>query len=241
MNTLEHKIVAFEANKLVFAEDCPLEKVYYHLDGKVSLWKKQKRLVDLSAVSILGIEGYFNRTDRYLYSLKTETDCRFALYSLTKMQEILISRPQFGEMVLENLSQQLTRLWKCLGSMQYREESPYYVGDIRTYAPDDLIIQEGDSSTEVYRIVSTDLGLEVSKQGTKLAILDKPGQFFGEMAALLKEERSASVKSLGQTVLEVYPGEFLSHMIEDYPEFAQGLVQGLGQRLEEANRLLLKR
>ncbi len=241
MNLSQHRIVAFEADHLVFAEGCPLEMVYQLLEGRVGLWKRQKRLMDLSAVSILGIEGYFTRTERYLYSLKTETDCRFALYSPDKVQEALFSRPQFEEMVLENLSKQLTWLWKFLGDMQSREESLYYVGDIRTYAPGEFILQEGDTSTEIYRIVSTDLGLEVSKQGTKLAVLNEPGQFFGEMAALLKERRSASVKALGQTVLEVYPGEFLSHMIEDYPEFAQQLVHGLGQRLEKANRLLLNK
>lgn len=239
MGPAHHEIVALSADQFVFVEDAPLECVYHLLDGKVSLWKKKKKFLTLSKACVLGIEGFFNNSEKYVYTVKTETDCRCAVYGPDQVQELMYSSSRFVDMVVASLSEHLTWVCELLGHVGASQTPTYYAADIRTYVPGEYVIREGEISREMYRIISTDKGLEVSKQGTRLAVLREPGQFFGEMAAVLKEVRTASVQTLGRTVLEVYPEHFLSVVLQDYPEVAQNLVTGLSQRLHGANQLLV--
>lgn len=99
-------------------------------------------------------------------------------------------------------------------------------------------MQDGERSKEIYRIISTDKGLEVVKNGNQLAVIREPGEIFGEMACLLNEGRTAGIRSLGNSVLEVYSPEQLLAMLSDYPDFSLRLVTTLAQRLAKTSREL---
>ena len=107
---------------------------------------------------------------------------------------------------------------------------------MRFYSDNEVIIEEGSQRSEFYRLVSTEGGLRICIQGKEITRLNKPGEFFGEMEALLGLPRQATVTSVGESVVQVYPGDQLPTMVEFYPEVALQMIRGLASRLMDINR-----
>ena len=70
--------------------------------------------------------------------------------------------------------------------------------------------------------------------------LANPGEFFGELASLLDQERSASIISKGSSVVQVYSADNLQDMIEEHPELAMRIISTLAKRLSQATRKIGK-
>jgi type IV pilus assembly protein PilB len=116
---------------------------------------------------------------------------------------------------------------------------PYLLNpDIEKYHDKDVIIREGNNDVDFFRLVQG--SLSVIKNGKKLAIITEPGEYFGEMAALLGEPRSASVVSNGRTVVKRFPGDKLSEVILKYPDVGKHFFETLGSRLDHANQVSVK-
>ncbi len=77
----------------------------------------------------------------------------------------------------------------------------------------------------------------VVKQGKKIADIVQPGEYFGEMAAISGEPRSASIISKGRSVIKRFPGGKLDEVIGKYPEVAKHLFEVIVNRLDGANRI----
>ena len=112
---------------------------------------------------------------------------------------------------------------------------------IQTYQDGEFIFQEGDQTQEMY-IVQTGKVEILKKNGANeftLASLER-GEFFGEMALLNSEERSASAKSVGKTTLLIIaPGGFLLKIRRD-PTFAFEMLQIMSVRIRAGNKKLLE-
>jgi len=114
--------------------------------------------------------------------------------------------------------------------------------DIREYGNRDVIIAEGTYGTEIYKLYQTEGGLEVLKKGVKIGLITKPGEYFGEMSFILNETRSATIRSIGKSVIEVIPVQEggLEKLIHENPDIADKIITGLAQRLKQANLMLVK-
>jgi type IV pilus assembly protein PilB len=116
---------------------------------------------------------------------------------------------------------------------------PYLLNpDIESYQDKDVIIREGNNDLDFFRLVQG--CLSVIKNGKKLAVITEPGEYFGEMAALLGEPRSASVVSNGRSVVKRFPGGKLIEVIQKYPDVGRHLFETLGSRLDHANQVTVK-
>ena len=73
------------------------------------------------------------------------------------------------------------------------------------------------------------------RSGEYAGNLGSAGKLFGEMAAVFEQPRTATIRSLGQSALEVSPSPMLPHIVSDYPELSWRIIQGLSQRLNTAN------
>lgn len=235
---MKRKIVTYPSGETVFIQGARTEAVYHLLGGRVSLWDKKERLMELEPIHILGLEGCYNRTQCYPYSVRTETESRLIAYDHDQIPEIFFQNPQLGRLSLESLVQQLERHRALMKKQSPAEEGTFFAGDIQIFGPGEYVLKEDEWSTHMYRIISTSEGLEVSKKGKILAVIEQPGEFFGEMAAVSKAPRTASVRSLGESVLEVYPGDILPRVLEDYPEMTMRIITALSERLTEADKLL---
>jgi len=121
-----------------------------------------------------------------------------------------------------------------------KEAMPAYLvnPDVERYEDGDVIIHEGNKDIDFFKLVKG--SLIVAKQGKKIAQITQPGEYFGEMAAISGEPRSASIISKGRSVIKRFPGDKLLGIIQKYPDVAKHLFEILVSRLDQANKVTLK-
>jgi CRP/FNR family transcriptional regulator, cyclic AMP receptor protein len=122
-------------------------------------------------------------------------------------------------------------LFSGLGNRQLRElVRQSFVAE---YVHGDVVLMAGDRPDFLYVILSG-----------AARVIGKPaahhlsnGDYFGELALLDDEPRSASVVADGELHVIKIPAAALREAIERDPEIAVRLMQELGQRLRRAERL----
>lgn len=98
----------------------------------------------------------------------------------------------------------------------------------KTYNSGDVIVRQGEKALGFYLVVEGKV--DVEKAGKIVATLG-PGQFFGEMALLDEEPRTASVKAATRSrCLVVYSWEFWASVGKD-PEALRSLLKESVRRL----------
>ena len=88
------------------------------------------------------------------------------------------------------------------------------------YTPGDYIFHKGDFGTEMY-FISRGTVEVVSEDGSQVYATLTEGHFFGEIALLLSQPRTASVRALDFCDLYMLDKETFSRIIENYPEFSR--------------------
>lgn len=143
---------------------------------------------------------------------------------------------------LEKVRQGVTSLEEVLKKTTITKEAlPAYLvnPDVETYEDREVIIREGNKDSDFYKLVRG--AVYVVKGGRKIAEISEPGEYFGEMAAITGEARSASILSKGRAVIKRFPGDKLMDVIEKYPEVAKHLFSVLANRLNATDRILVNR
>ncbi len=142
---------------------------------------------------------------------------------------------------LEKVRQGVTSIQEAMRRTVAHEESlPAYLinPDEEVYEDGDMIIREGNSDIDFFKLIRG--SLTVVKGGKKIAELTEPGEYFGEMAAISGELRSASVISKGRTTVKRYPGDKLEEIIHKYPEISAQLFTTMTSRLQKSNQITVK-
>jgi len=98
----------------------------------------------------------------------------------------------------------------------------------REYAPGDLIVSRGDSGVGFYLVAEG--GVSIEKRGRTVATLG-PGEFFGEMALLYEQSRSADVRAVGPTRCLVLSPAMFWGAVGDDPEALRTLLRETVRRL----------
>ncbi|MCG8635816.1 MAG: type IV-A pilus assembly ATPase PilB [Desulfobacterales bacterium] len=120
-----------------------------------------------------------------------------------------------------------------------KEALPAYLvnPDVENYEDKDVIIREGNTDIDFFKLVQG--AVYVVKGGKMIAEITQPGEYFGEMAAITGDARSASIVSKGRCKLKRFPGDKLGEIIEKYPEVAKHLFSVLADRLHEADKKIV--
>jgi CRP-like cAMP-binding protein len=107
------------------------------------------------------------------------------------------------------------------------------------FEPGHVLFQEGDEGEDMYIIQSGRVAIKkrVKDGETTLAVLEK-GDFFGEMAILERQPRSASAEMIEAGDVIVIRGEVFGDMIKANPEIAVRMLRKYSIRLRETNRQL---
>ena len=109
---------------------------------------------------------------------------------------------------------------------------------IRRYKPNKTIFQEGDAGDGIYIIIEGAVQISAVVGQGERRVLSRigPGDFFGEMAVLDNEPRSAT--AMAETDAQIYfiPREELLVMLERSPRLAVGLVREFSLRMRDFNR-----
>jgi type IV pilus assembly protein PilB len=120
-----------------------------------------------------------------------------------------------------------------------KESLPAYLvnPDMEIYEDKDVIIRENNTDIDFFKLIQG--AVYVVKGGKKIAEITQPGEYFGEMAAITKDARSASIISKGRSKVKRFPGDKLEEIIEKYPEVAKHLFTVLAARLHQTDRRLV--
>ena len=101
----------------------------------------------------------------------------------------------------------------------------------RTYAPGDLIAEEGERGRTFFVIESGQATVLVD--GTEVRTLG-PGEAFGEMALIDKSARSATVRADTEVRGYQLPVFSFRPIVESHPEMVWALLEALAQRVRDA-------
>jgi CRP-like cAMP-binding protein len=102
-------------------------------------------------------------------------------------------------------------------------------------AAGETLFREGETGRSLYVVVDGEVGVYVGER--QVAKLAAPS-VLGEMAALDPEPRSATVRSIADTLLLEISDALLNRIIDDNPDVARAIIRLLCRRLRDANRRL---
>jgi type IV pilus assembly protein PilB len=125
-------------------------------------------------------------------------------------------------------------------TVAHEESLPVYLvnPDQENYEDGDTIIREGNRDIDFFKLIRG--ALTVVKGGKKIAELTEPGEYFGEMAAISGDLRSASIISQGRSSVKRYPGDKLHEIIRKYPEISELLFKTMVSRLQKTDQIVVK-
>lgn len=96
----------------------------------------------------------------------------------------------------------------------------------------DVLVEQGDPGDEMMVVLD---GRAAVKRGRRTIAECGPGRYFGEMALLDHEPRSASVVALEPMRLLVISGSDFRKVVAKVPRLAETLLATMSTRLREAN------
>ena len=101
------------------------------------------------------------------------------------------------------------------------------------------IFQEGDSGKEMYVVSSGEVRIFISGRNRSLTLscLHR-GDFFGEMAILEDQPRSASAEALTDIELVALSQSDFVFLVQQHPEIAMKVLGRFSHRLRDANHLI---
>ncbi len=142
---------------------------------------------------------------------------------------------------LQKAREGVTSLEEVLRRTVVHEDSlPAYLvnPDVEEYQEGDTILQEGNKDKDFFKLVRGKVA--VLRGGKKIAEITEPGEYFGEMASILNEVRTASIVSAGRCTVKRYPGDKLGELIEKYPDVSKHLFKTLVGRLQKTDRIVVQ-
>lgn len=229
----------YQPGEIIVREGDSNEYFYVILDGEVRISQLEKTIRILSDRDVFGLENHF-RNMNYSTTAKARKPSRIAAYKCSAIDDIAYSNPSLVSIILHSAYMQLEQTTSIAeANIPYTEVINL---DVREYGDGQIIIEEDTFGTEIFRLTQTEGGLEVIKKGKPIAVISKVGEYFGEMSFILGEPRSATIRSIGRSIVEVMTVEDggMERIIHENPDIAGKIIAGLAKRLKEANLKLVK-
>ncbi|PHR29322.1 MAG: type IV-A pilus assembly ATPase PilB [Desulfotalea sp.] len=150
---------------------------------------------------------------------------------MTPLREAALQKVRVGDTSIEEALRR---------TVVHKESLPSYMvnPDVEKYEDGDMIIREGNNDIDFFKLIRG--SLTVIKGGKKIAELTEPGEYFGEMASITGEQRTASIVAQGRTSVKRYPGDKLEEIIEKYHDVSRHIFKTVTTRLQTANMINVK-
>lgn len=136
---------------------------------------------------------------------------------------------------LQKVREGTTTLEEVLkNTVMVKEALPAYLlnPDELTFDNGDILIKEGNTDTNFYQLMQG--SLDILKGGVKVSEISQPGEYFGEMSALLETPRNATIVSKGKSIVKVFPGNKIKETLINYPDISIQIINSLLKRLNSA-------
>ncbi len=121
-----------------------------------------------------------------------------------------------------------------------RIEREVYEKYVKSYAPEQVVFQEGEPGEEMYIIIDGEVEIRkrTSAKTSKTLVNFHNGDIFGEMALIEKKPRSATAITTRSTRVLVMNEALLDRTLERNPDFARKIIRILSERLRRANAII---
>ncbi len=112
------------------------------------------------------------------------------------------------------------------------------VAVVKTFPKNTILFSEGDQSDSFYVVLSGKVNVGINDEEGREVILSilGEGEYFGEMALLDGEPRSAFVMTKEPTQLLIISKKDFESFVETNPDIIINVLKGLLKRLREANK-----
>lgn len=103
----------------------------------------------------------------------------------------------------------------------------------RSYAKNTIIINENDFADSLYIIDSGKVKVYCSDKSGKEFIMNtmEAGEYFGELALLDDDKRSASVRTMDKSNFSIIYKEDFNRLMDEHPNIARTLIRNLTKRV----------
>lgn len=109
----------------------------------------------------------------------------------------------------------------------------------REYQPGDVIFREGDVGNEMFIIQAGRVKITKTIKGEETVLVELgPGDFFGEMAVIDKDPRSANAVASQPSRLIALDEEVFEMHMQTNPKIVKKILKNLTQRLRNANQTI---
>ena len=108
----------------------------------------------------------------------------------------------------------------------------------RTYTRGAYLCRQKEEASHFFILISGTVA--VYNDNHMIASLDQPGEYFGEMGALLNQTRTASLKAETSVSCYALPVKMLDKLLKDNPHISAKLVLDLTNLLKNANHEIAK-
>ncbi len=109
----------------------------------------------------------------------------------------------------------------------------------RLYPRDSYIFREGDPSNDMYYILSGRVQMEKTVGMVKKILADMgPGSYFGEIAALIQEPRTASARVCEDAAVAVIDGDTFHSLLRESDNVAIIMLKEFSRRIKQSNEVL---
>jgi len=109
-------------------------------------------------------------------------------------------------------------------------------GIVQNVAADTVIVRQGDAGNTFYLIAAGEVSVRVREAGNKEVARLAAGTFFGEIAVVTRQPRSATVVAVIPSRLVSFPRKPLMELIRDYPQLREVIGTAALARAEENMR-----
>ena len=108
----------------------------------------------------------------------------------------------------------------------------------RSYPKNTVIINENDHADSLYLIESGKVKVYCSDKNGKEFIMNtlEPGDYFGELALLDDDKRTASVRTMEKSNFMIIYKEDFTKVIEEQPNIAKTLIRNLTRRVRKLTK-----
>jgi CRP-like cAMP-binding protein len=224
----------YRPHELIVTEGVAPEHFFVVLQGSVEIIQNDFSVRILTENDVFGLENYYLQRP-YTTTARALTRARIAAYATSLIKEIIFDRPQLAEKILSSIARQLEQTTE-IATRHIPVDAPADTQQIDC-TDGEVIIREGDTGTAMFRLVSSEGGLRVSRRGMALSLITKPGEIFGELSALLGTPRAATVVSCGTSVVEKISITNMDVFVASNPHAVRNLLVSLAIRMHS---LLLK-
>ena len=227
------QVKEYKPGEIVASEGEKSEVFYVILEGEVEIFQNNKSIRVLKEGDVFGLENFCLKKCCTTTS-RTITLSRIASYHTDLIEQIIYTKPQLTEKILNSIILQLEQ------TTQVAEEN-IQLGNLvdfneRIYQDREVIIEEGSAGRDICMLVESEKGLLISREGKEVGRITQPGEYFGEMSSLLNLKRTAMVSSIGRSVVQVFPDDNLEATLSAYPSLAKKVIDTLASRLVDANK-----